>query len=305
MAMAIDLGALTIEVEVSDETKGALDAVSKALEAALESDQWHRFDRMARREEMRYEAAAIILFNKERDQIAKRIQRAVPIQAKAEDPHPAVADPLIEAALLKIAADYAPGGAYHRAWLERYRSLISATVVMGGRELSNQVGLSFSLRNPKAMEAIRRRVTKLTGHVTQTTIQRVRDVVAAAREEGVGVTEVARRIRSDAFGNDISRSRAQTIARTETVGALNEGEFLAASERGVMQSKRWLSQRDGRVRDSHAAAENDAWISIDGTFSNGLRYPHEAGAPADETINCRCTLLYSDEPPDQANARRT
>lgn len=304
--MAIDLGALTIEVAVSDETKGALDAVSKALEAALESDQWHRFDRMAKRDEMRYEAAAMILFAKERERVAKRIQMAVPpMQSKAVDPHPAVADPFIEAALLKIAAGYAPGGAYHRAWLERYRSLVSATLVMGGRELSNQVGLSFSLRNPKALEAIRRRVTELTGHVTETTIQRVRDVVAIAREEGVGVTEVARRIRSDAFGNDISRSRAQTIARTETVGALNEGEFLAASERGVMQSKRWLSQRDGRVRDSHASAESDAWIGIDGTFSNGLRYPHEAGAPANETINCRCTLLYSDESPDQANARRT
>jgi len=117
----------------------------------------------------------------------------------------------------------------------------------------------------------------------------------------VGVMETARRIRSDAFGGEISLSRANTIARTETVGALNEGQWVAATERGVMRSKRWLSQQDGRVRDSHVAAEGDGWIGIDSQFSNGLTYPHEAGAPADEVINCRCTLLYSDLQSAEAN----
>jgi hypothetical protein len=266
-------------------------------------EAWEQFDAKARRDESIYKVAAMVRFKLERADVSRRIEESVP-QAKADnDPHPSVANPFIEAALLKIAADYAPGGAYHRAWLERYRGLIGQTMRVGGRQIAAQVGLSFTIDDPRARAAIRRRVTNLTGHVTETTITRIRETVAQAMQEGVGITEITRRIRDDAFSHEVTTARARTIARTETVGALNEGQYVAATTRGVMQSKRWLSQDDGRVRDAHVNADNDGWIGVDGVFSNGLRFPHEPGAPADQVINCRCTLQYSDQTPAEANAR--
>lgn len=272
-------------------------AVVAALEAKSDTDRWQDFDAKARREESRYQAAALALFLREREQIVQRVLGAGPTDA-----HHAIADPYIEAAVLLIAADYAIGGAYHTAWLRRYRALIGQTVQVGARGVSARVGLSFNLRNPNAQAAIQRRVTKLAGNVSATTLQRVRDVITQARTEGVGVSEIARRIRADAFDGSITRTRAQTIARTETVGALNEGAYTAAQTSGVMRSKRWLSQRDGRVRESHVEAEEAGWIGLDAVFPNGLTYPHAPDAPAAEVVNCRCAMLYSDLAPNEANA---
>lgn len=265
------------------------------------AEAWAAFDAKAQREESRYAAAAVALLTRERADVVRRVRDSLP-QFKAHgDPHPSVADPYIEAALIRIAADYAPGGAYHAAWLARYRALIGATVRLGAGDVRGDVGLSFSLQNPRAQAAIQRRVTRLAGHVTETTLQRIRDVIATARAEGLGITEVAARIRDQAFDGAITRTRALTIARTETVGALNEGRWLGATQDGVMQAKRWLSQRDARVRDSHEAAEAAGWLAMPDRFPNGLLYPHEPGAPAAEVVNCRCTLLYTDQSPAEAN----
>jgi len=265
-----------------------------------DTERWHAFDAKARREESRYQSAALALFAKERDHVITRILDNVPGFKSPLDPHPAITDPYVEAALLFIAADYAPGGRYHAAWLARYRRLIERTMQVGARGVDARVGLSFRLANPRAQAAIQRRVTQLTGNVTETTLQRIRDVIAQGRTEGIGITELTSRIREQAFGGAVTQARARTIARTETVGALNEGAFVAATSGGVMQAKRWLSQRDARVRDSHVDAEGEGWIAISGVFGNGLSHPHQAGAPAAEVINCRCTLLYSDQPPNEA-----
>jgi hypothetical protein len=282
-------------------TEDLLDVTLAALDAPRSREEaWQHFDAKARREESAFQRAATELFNRERVRVADQIESSV-AGLKAKDPLPTLADPYIDFALLRIAADYAPGGAYHRAWLERYRGLIGQTMRVGGREVASQVGLSFTLDNPRARDAVLRRVNKLTGNVTETTLQRIRDVVRESMAEGKGVTEITRRIREDAFSGDVTTSRARTIARTESVGSLNEGQYLAATERGVMQSKRWLSQNDGRVRESHANADNDNWIGLAGVFSNGLRYPHDPSAPAEEVINCRCTLQYSDQTPAEAN----
>lgn len=287
------MATVTTEVAVT----AALVAV-EALKAV--STPWHTFDAKARLHEKRYQLAAERLFAKERNDVANRILSSVPsVKAASDDPHLSVADPYIEAALLRIAADYAPGGAYHAAWLTRYRVLVSQTMRLGASGV--RTGLSFRLPNPRAQVAIRHRVTKLTGNVTQTTIQRVRETIEQAMQEGVGVSEIARRVREDAFGGTITRTRARTIARTETVGALNEGQWVAATQGGVMQSKRWLSQRDGRVRESHVTADAEGWIPIAARFSNGLLYPHEAGAPAAEVVQCRCGSQFSDLPPPEAN----
>lgn len=293
---------LILHPEITQEEADALAAAIAALNAKSFTDRWHAFNARALREERRLERAALALFRAERADVADRLVSAVPSLKAPADPHPSVANPYIEAALLKIAADYAPGGDYHTAWLERYRRLIARTFTIGSSGV--RIGLSFTLANPRAQAAIQRRVTKLTGQVTETTVQRVRDVVAESMREGVGVTEIAKRIRTDAFGESVTLTRARTIARTETVGSMNEGRYTAATTSGVMQAKRWLSQQDGRVRPSHEDAASEGWLGIDDRFGNGLLYPHEPGAPADEVIQCRCSVLFSDLPPAEANARR-
>ena len=134
------------------------------------TNPWQRFDAIARSAEIRYRAAALALLFRERNDVSERIASAPPsVKADSpQDPHPSVADPYIEAAVLLIAADYAPGGKYHEAWLARYQRLIATTMAVGSRSIPGRVGLSFSLRNQRAIDAVARRVNRLTGNVSQT-----------------------------------------------------------------------------------------------------------------------------------------
>lgn len=95
--------------------------------------------------------------------------------------------------------------------------------------------------------------------------------------------------------------RGETIARTETLASLNAGK-----EEGIRQlidsgkvqrsavKKVWRATGDDRTRDSHMALNGEE-VGIDTAFTSPLTgaqmmYPHDTsrGAPASETIGCRC-----------------
>ena len=100
------------------------------------------------------------------------------------------------------------------------------------------------------------------------------------------------------YSDRLLQLRGETIARTETLQALSTSQDIAyrsAIDSGAIQSqqvkKQWISTADNRVRDTHRAINGER-VGIDDTFSNGLRYPHQEGAPADQVVNCRCTAQY-------------
>lgn len=260
------------------------------LTRGLTSEQaralWRSFDDTARRQEGPYERTALLLFRAEAEDVTQLLLTLGLAEAAVDDAY-------VQAALPRIEAAYATGGAYHRAWLQRYLALIGQTVEVAGAEVGARTGLSFTLDHPRAKAIIRQRAADLVTSVTDTTRGSIREVILRARDEGLSVRATAAQIEAETFG-EITAARAVTIARTETVGALNAGAFEAAQAARIFRSKRWLSQGDGRVRESHAAVDGEV-VDIGAAFSNGLRYPHEPGAPASETINCRCSLTFSDE----------
>ena len=96
--------------------------------------------------------------------------------------------------------------------------------------------------------------------------------------------------------SQFSRYRAEMIARTETTRAFNAGTLGGAQALGVYgpTEKVWLSGgADGRTRETHIDA-NGQYVGIDGQFQVGealLDHPGGDG-PAEEVVNCRCTMLY-------------
>jgi HK97 family phage portal protein len=243
---------------------------------------WRAFDASARDHEAAFAAAATALFQSESRDVARILAALALTHAVADDQ-------FVMAAMARIGQNYAPGGAYHQAWLDRYLTLIGKTVEAGGE----RIGLSFSLPNPRAEAVIRQRAADLVTNVTETTRAAIRNALLEGRQAGEGVAQIAARIERETFG-EIAKTRAITIARTETVGALNAGAYQGAQQSGVMRSATWITQRDARVRDSHAALEGET-VDIGAAFSNGLRYPHDPSGPPEEVINCRCTLAYSDQ----------
>ena len=93
--------------------------------------------------------------------------------------------------------------------------------------------------------------------------------------------------------------RAMNIARTEGSALSNFAMTESAIATGLSLTKQWLTQRDGKVRNSHLFADglevgmNEPFI-ISGYKMN---YPADSsgGAPAGLVCNCRCTLIYNEK----------
>jgi len=93
----------------------------------------------------------------------------------------------------------------------------------------------------------------------------------------------------------VARSRAQTIARTEVIGAYNNGNMAGARELGEFGpvKKEWSSFIDNRTRDSHIEADGQT-VWFEDTFEVGgeqMDAPHDPGADPAEVVNCRCQVI--------------
>lgn len=110
---------------------------------------------------------------------------------------------------------------------------------------------------------------------------------------GESIDELTRRVRSVLASTTV---RATTIARTEVIGASNAGSLaqMRAVGADAPVAKTWLATSDGRTRPTHRTA-NGQTVPLDGRFTVGgtpLDHPGDPAGPADEVVNCRCTLLY-------------
>ena len=119
------------------------------------------------------------------------------------------------------------------------------------------------------------------------------DALEIALREGVGEAETARRIRSAV--DTLSPSRARTIARTESHGAMMNAGAEGAEQLGA-ESKEWVPIEDDRTRIDHAEASGQV-VPLKSPFLVGgveLMFPGDpsSGAP-EQTINCRCAAAYS------------
>ena len=86
--------------------------------------------------------------------------------------------------------------------------------------------------------------------------------------------------------------RVDRITNTVVVGAFEAGTLLSWKEAGITK-KGWLSTQDGRVRETHDAA-NGQEVDISDVFTVGtaaLKHPGDPDGPVGEVVNCRCTMI--------------
>lgn len=157
----------------------------------------------------------------------------------------------------------------------------SAEVVSWGR---TKGGFPKLYEGPPMQEAINyanARAAQLVTNMDKLTQDRLAKVVGDAIENKRGIDGLARDIRA-AF-DDMTTSRAQTIARTETADSL-EAAFMDRSKAMGVTGKEWIVAPEGDYPcdacDGNAA---DGVIPIDQAFSSGdMRPPQHP--------NCRCAL---------------
>lgn len=122
--------------------------------------------------------------------------------------------------------------------------------------------------------------------ITDTTFEKLKNQFSQSFEAQETRQELVSRIKN-VYG-DFDNTRAKMIARTEVHGATTKGTMEGYKQAG-MKTKIWVAVMDDATRDSHAMTDGEE-VPIDKNFSNGLSYPSDPSAPAEETINCRCVI---------------
>lgn len=140
------------------------------------------------------------------------------------------------------------------AALKRYYPQIMQMAYSDSEDLLG-MGVSFDLSNPRIKDVIDTLATRIR-NVADTTREDVRRWVEQGTEDGLSLQKIAEQIRSNA--NGISRSRALTIARTETRDAYNGGALLSYEDAGV--SKVELLDSDN---DPECAERNGKVVTLD------------------------------------------
>jgi phage portal protein BeeE len=227
-------------------------------------------------------------------------------RAAAEDALGKLGDSPTQAAVVKAATS----GIDAEAWKAAFADVIRDVMLDAAEDAMRNVGKAapaherkavtpaFDITHPDALEAVLERVSKLAGSVTQTTKDTIRAFVSRGIDAGQTIREVADSIVGEVgpIGTQTAATRAATIARTETIGALNEGDNLGAAQANAETplTKEWLSAGDGLVRDEHMI--DGEVVKFDDSFSNGLAYPGDPSGDAGSVINCRCVCLYDVAP---------
>lgn len=118
------------------------------------------------------------------------------------------------------------------------------------------------------------------------------DRLDAARQQAEADGQADKEVRAalNRTATEIKQGQGEVVAETEGQATYGAAEIRVLKRAGY-KTKRWQTEEDERVRDSHENCQLQGEIDIDANFSNGLRYPGQTGAPASEVCNCRCWLV--------------
>lgn len=141
-------------------------------------------------------------------------------------------------------------------------------------------------------------------HITKindTTLDRIRSIVAEGTAEGLGPRDIGRRIRKEA-GEPFTVYRSTVIARTEATRSASQGHKIGAEawerETGQKTYKQWSATNDSRTRDAHRAMLVLHIIPKGEKFIVGgvtMDAPGDPAGGAKNVVNCRCRIYYMSE----------
>ena len=120
---------------------------------------------------------------------------------------------------------------------------------------------------------------------------------------GDSLDQLAQRVDRVLTYTDLERwpNRARVIAQTENTRAYGAGTLGAGMEQsrvtGRLLRKRWDTERDSRVRDSHREVDGQVRDLSMPWYVDGfpLMFPGDPIGPPESVINCRCDLVILNE----------
>lgn len=146
----------------------------------------------------------------------------------------------------------------------------------------------FAPSVPKTeLEAFAAEREKLLNAFPQRILDRLDTVAQDSRTLGESSAVLAKRLQATSY--DIETGEGARVAATEAQAVLGHAQLRALVNAGYTQ-KKWVTEGDERVRESHNRCGEQPPIGITERFSNGLRYPGDPDGGPEEVCNCRCWL---------------
>ena len=273
-----------------------------AEEEAAREKHWHIFAKRTEATEDKFKPKLIALFDAQEKSVVGKLKRKpaarnvvwvsppnrVESETNSGSTHP-IKIPTEEAetaAEAYVAGIFAPA-TWHVQFRDTARPFVTEAFREAGEAVFAEVGVEaiFNVTNPAAKKILQERVFKFAQEVNLTTQDRLRSQLAYAFDAGESIPQIEKRI-ANVF--DIARgSRTNMIARTEIVGASNQGAFQGYKDSKIVETKIWIDSRDQLVREAHKIDGEER--KLNERFSNGLMHPHDPGGAAELIINCRCT----------------
>jgi HK97 family phage portal protein len=262
-----------------DEESGDRSLRTRTIEYGSDEHKrvWNRFVRQTERFESQFAEVMRSLFRRQRDSVIDRLMQP------------------------KRTAEEAQGEPFDMAqWIKTFREEVRPVLVRlvqdVGQEALEDLGVStsFDVNDPAVVRFLERRAQRFAKAVNDTTWDQLKDSLKEGIEAGESIAQLADRVES-VMGVRIESS-AETIARTEVIGASNGGMLEAWKQSDIVEGKVWIAAIDDRTRDSHIDAHEryaDNPIPLDEDFEVGGcsgPAPGQMGCP-EEDINCRCTMI--------------
>ncbi|HEY8415331.1 MAG TPA: phage minor head protein, partial [Thermaerobacter sp.] len=173
--------------------------------------------------------------------------------------------------------------------------MIRDTLLAAGREAIEQVqpeqtGFKQLDLDPHVIDWLQNRVFKFSVEVTQTTIEQLRATLIEGYLNGERPAQLVDRV-AEVF-RMAKGHRAERIARTEMVRAMNHGTLFGWRQTGLVAGKEWVAALDERTRPDHMHADGQV-VPLHEKFTVGgwpMEVPGDPSAPAEQVVNCRCTV---------------
>lgn len=182
--------------------------------------------------------------------------------------------------------------------------------IQAGRAVAarrHALDIAFDVVPERALRELDDWAVEASDEVTSRFSDEITSFIRTAHEEGLSIDDLTETLNDDLFDGRLQDWEARRVARTETISSSNAGSHTANEDAPGVVAEEWITELDGRQRDSHGEADGQI-VAVDGTFLIGgaeARYPGDPQLPAEERINCRCSVVpvFRDELTDSEFAQ--
>lgn len=285
---------ISIEDRLLAETKPVAE-LPAAVEDVKNLIWWKAIDRTARKFEEPVKAAAAKQFGVESDGLLALLRREGK-NSKAGVPF----QTFLFSALDYLLMDSAP------AWRSAFLPIFEAIFQTQADNIAARFGISFNLDSTETLQFLEQYTMRFSESLFQVNERAINQLVVQAQGEGWSVPTLRDAIQST--WGDFAESRAEMIARSETIRSSNAGAHEAFRQAGISRIQ-WLTARDGRVCEwcdplngktvgieEHFFTDGEEYSVADGEgkpHSMKLDYGNVDYPPLHP--NCRCTVIVEQE----------